>query len=106
MRSGSRKLNLLNSITRDHRKPVRTVSGYTHARCCSGSRNPVIAEFIAKIGAAAEVMQRQIEFTRNYQDLGMQAPGWHRISDSVLAAKPQNIALTCSVGTGRCSRTR
>ena len=41
-------------------------------------------------------MARQIEFTRNYQDLGVQAPAWHKVTDIVMAAKPQNIALTCA----------
>jgi PAS domain S-box-containing protein len=98
IRESSRKLNLLNSITRhDLANQLTVVQGYTQLAVLR-KPDPVIAEFIAKIGAAAEVMQRQIEFTRNYQDLGMQAPAWHRISDSVLAAKPQNIALTCSCG--------
>jgi PAS domain S-box-containing protein len=96
IRESNRKLNLLNSITRhDLANQLTVVQGYTQLAMIR-KPDPVITEFIAKIAAAAEVMQRQIEFTRNYQDLGVQAPAWHRVSESVLAAKPENIALTCS----------
>jgi signal transduction histidine kinase len=96
IRESNRKLNLLNSITRhDLANQLTVVQGYTQLAMIR-KPDPVITEFIAKIAAAAEVMQRQIEFTRNYQDLGVQAPTWHRVSESVLAAKPENLALTCS----------
>jgi PAS domain S-box-containing protein len=98
IRESNRKLNLLNSITRhDLANQLTVVQGYTQLAMLR-KPDPVITEFIAKIAAAAEVMQRQIEFTRNYQDLGVQAPAWHRVSDSVLAVKPENVALTCSCG--------
>jgi len=98
IRESNRKLNLLNSITRhDLANQLTVVQGYTQLAMLR-KPDPVISEFIAKIAAAAEVMQRQIEFTRNYQDLGVQAPAWHRISESVLAVKPENIPLTCSCG--------
>jgi len=96
IRESNRKLNLLNSITRhDLANQLTVVQGYTQLAMIR-KPDPVIAEFLAKIDQAAEVMARQIEFTRNYQDLGVQAPAWHKVTDIVMAAKPQNIALTCA----------
>ncbi|MGA2919257.1 PAS domain S-box protein [Methanoregula sp.] len=99
IRESNRKLNLLNSITRhDLANQLTVVQGYTQLATLR-KPDPIIAEFIAKIDQAAEMMEWQIEFTRNYQDLGVQAPAWHRVNEVVMAAKPQNIALTCACDT-------
>jgi PAS domain S-box-containing protein len=96
IRESNRKLNLLNSITRhDLANQLTVVLGYTQLAMLR-KPDPVIAEFIGKIEAAAGVMQRQIEFTRNYQELGVQAPAWHNVCDVVMAVKPQGITLTCT----------
>lgn len=96
IRESNRKLNLLNSITRhDLANQLTVVQGYTQLALLR-KPDPVVAEFIAKIDLAAGMMQRQIEFTRNYQELGVQSPAWFRVNDVVTAAKPQNLALTSS----------
>ena len=96
IRESNRKLNLLNSITRhDLANQLTVVRGYTQLAMIRKPA-PVVAEFLAKIDQAADVMARQIEFTRNYQDLGVQAPSWNNVADIVMAAKPQNIRLSCS----------
>ncbi len=93
------KLNLLNSITRhDVANQLTIVLGYTqlsqHTR-----PDPVIAGFLAKIEKAVSMIQRQIEFTRTYQELGVETPAWYRIRDVVKAAEPQNLAVTYSCGS-------
>jgi PAS domain S-box-containing protein len=96
IRESNRKLNLLNSITRhDLANQLTVVQGYTQLALLR-KPDPVTAEFIAKIDVAAGAMQRQIEFTRNYQELGVQAPAWYTINEIVMAVKPPNIALTCT----------
>ncbi len=93
------KLNLLNSITRhDVANQLTIVLGYT--QLAQHSRpHPVITEFLGKIEKAVGMIQRQIEFTRTYQELGVGNPAWFRIQDIVKAAEPQSLAVTCSCGT-------
>jgi signal transduction histidine kinase len=45
------------------------------------------------------MIQRQIEFTRTYQELGVETPAWYSIRDVVKAAEPQNLTVTCSCGS-------
>ena len=40
--------------------------------------DPVITDFLGKITTAIETIQRQIEFTKAYQELGVHAPAWFR----------------------------
>ena len=64
------KLNLLNNITRDDvTNQLTIVLGYTQLAQHSGP-DPVIMEFLARIERAVGMIQRQIEFTRTYQEWG------------------------------------
>ncbi|MFA4861480.1 PAS domain S-box protein [Methanoregula sp.] len=96
IRETSRKLNLLNSITRhDVANQLTTLLGYTQLAMMK-KPDPVIADFIAKIESSAQVIRRQIEFTRAYQELGEGAPAWQALCDLVLAAEPRNVGVTCT----------
>jgi len=96
IRETSRKLNLLNSITRhDVANQLTTLMGYTQLAMMK-KPDPVITDFLAKIENSAQVIQRQIDFTRAYQELGERAPAWQRIGDLVRAAEPKNIRVTCT----------
>lgn len=46
---------------------------------------------------AAGTIQRQIEFTRDYQDLGVRAPEWQRVSDALRAAATAPLPITDEV---------
>ena len=96
IRETSRKLNLLNSITRhDVANQLTTMLGYTQLAMMK-KPDPVVTDFLAKIENSAQVIQRQIEFTRAYQELGERAPTWQRIRDLVRSAEPKNIPVTCT----------
>jgi PAS domain S-box-containing protein len=93
------KLNLLNSITRhDVANQLTIVLGYTQLAQHT-KPDPVIKGFLAKIERAVSMIQRQIEFTRTYQELGVETPAWYSIRDVVKAAEPQNLTVTCSCGS-------
>jgi signal transduction histidine kinase len=99
IREANRKLNLLNSITRhDIRNQLTVAQGYTQLAALS-KPDPVIMDFLAKITAAIETIQRQIEFTKAYQELGVHAPSWFRLVDIVSRARPEKTAvhITCKV---------
>jgi PAS domain S-box-containing protein len=97
VREANRKLNLLNSITRhDIRNQLMVAQGYTQLAALN-KPDPVIMDFLAKITAAIETIQRQIEFTKAYQELGVNAPSWFLVNEVVRSGRPEKIALrnTC-----------
>jgi len=99
IREANRKLNLLNSITRhDVANQLTVMQGYTQL-AAQRKPEPAIADFLRKIDAAVNVIQRQIEFMRTYQDLGVKAPAWHRIDELVSAARIPDVTVTSACGT-------
>jgi len=96
IRESNRKLNLLSSITRhDVANQLTVVQGYTQLAALK-KPEPVIADFLAKIAASLDIIQHQIEFTRTYQDLGLQEPAWFPVSEVIWSVKPPEIALDCT----------
>jgi PAS domain S-box-containing protein len=96
IRESNRKLNLLSSITRhDVANQLTVVQGYTQLAALRKT-DPVTTDFLAKIASAVDMIQHQIEFTRTYQDLGVQAPAWHRVADVIQGVRPSGIKLLCT----------
>jgi PAS domain S-box-containing protein len=92
----NRKLNLLTSITRhDVSNQVSVLRGFAKIAMMK-QPDPVIVDLLAKIDATGAVIERHIAFTREYQELGMHAPGWHRISTMVAHQKTHGINLSCT----------
>ena len=81
-----RKLNMLSSITRhdilNQLMGLRAFIELTKGRVT----DPEKAGFLKKADEAAEAIQRQIEFTRMYEDLGARAPQWQDVEDLFRAA--------------------
>jgi PAS domain S-box-containing protein len=97
IREANRKLNLLNSITRhDIRNQLMIAQGYTQLATLS-KPDPVVSDFLVKITEAVQTIQRQIEFTKEYQELGVHAPAWFVIRNIVSTVRPEKIAVrnTC-----------
>jgi PAS domain S-box-containing protein len=96
LREANKKLNLLSSITRhDINNLLMVIRVYTQLAAAE-KPEPVIADFLAKITSAIETIQHQIEFTRAYQELGMQAPAWFRLCEVIRNVRPPEIALVCT----------
>lgn len=75
--TANNKLNMLSSITRhDILNMIMVIRGYLEISE-DIEKDPQIQEYLAKESEAVDVIQRQIEFTRYYQDIGMKEPGWH-----------------------------
>jgi PAS domain S-box-containing protein len=67
----NKKINLLSSITRhDVTNQVSILKGYAKIALAK-KPDPVVADFLAKIDTAGSTIARQIEFAREYQELGM-----------------------------------
>ena len=96
IRESNRKLNLLSSITRhDVANQLTVVQGYTQLAALK-KPDPIIGDFLAKIASSIDIIQHQIEFTRTYQDLGLQEPAWVSVAEVIQGARPDGIALDCT----------
>ena len=94
LKRSNEKLNLLNSITRhDVANQLTILNGYIQLALTKGP-DPVTADFLEKVAVAGETIQRQIEFTRAYQDLGRQAPDWFSLPEVISKAKPDGVTFT------------
>ncbi|HUH78499.1 MAG TPA: PAS domain S-box protein, partial [Methanoregula sp.] len=81
-----RKLGILSSVTRHD--ILNTIDGLrTYLELSKqGLSDPKLLDFIHKEEQAAEAIQWQIEFTRNYQNIGAQAPGWQVLEEVIGSA--------------------
>ena len=86
LKDANRKLNLLSSITRhDINNQLTIFSGYL-SLLETGSP-PLKMEDIIKILNVANIrIQRILKFTKEYQDVGVKAPAWQNLSDTILSA--------------------
>jgi PAS domain S-box-containing protein len=96
LKDANRKLNLLNSVTRhDVANQLTAFRGYTHMALMKNP-DPVISDFLQKIDAAAATIGREIEFSEEYQELGVVAPGWFSLDDIFARNKPRDILFSSS----------
>jgi len=97
----NKKLNLLSSITRhDIKNQLLALMGYielAQAKCT----DPEILHFIEKQDTAAQAIRRQIEFTKDYEELGVRAPTWQDIGVHLVALRsllpPGEIEVSVNV---------
>ena len=52
-------------------------------------KDPELLEFLTKAAVSSDVIRDQIEFTRYYQNLGVQAPQWQEVAEVFLSATSQ-----------------
>ncbi|MDD1718071.1 MAG: PAS domain S-box protein [Methanoregulaceae archaeon] len=89
LQEANRKLQMLSSITRhDILNQLLILRGYLEI-LRSDEKNPGNAAYLEKIDNAAETVTRQIEFTRFYQNIGVQAPKWHNLAATIRSAAAQ-----------------
>jgi signal transduction histidine kinase len=79
------KLNLMNSITRhDILNQLTVILGYLELMQMKYT-DPPLQEFINKEIQAAQNIETQIMFTKDYQDIGVQSPQWFDIKKVIVA---------------------
>jgi len=80
------KMNLLSSITRhDILNQLTVLSGYLTLSEEFTSDEKLLG-FIKKETAATERINQQIAFTKEYQDIGVHAPQWLNVQDTIVTA--------------------
>ncbi|ABS56000.1 multi-sensor signal transduction histidine kinase [Methanoregula boonei 6A8] len=85
----SRKLSLMSTITRhDIMNQLMVLSGSLDLAQKS-AKEPQRTVHMNRAKKAANTIQRQIEFTKEYEDLGSKAPAWQSLSGVVHSAESQ-----------------
>jgi len=95
------KLNTLSSITRhDILNQLNVLLGYL-GMSKEDAKGKEMLNFLVKVEIAAMAIQRQIEFTRAYQDIGVKAPEWMDVARKIDSAfrqlHPSGINLENSI---------
>ncbi len=76
----NRKLNLLSGITRhDIRNQLMALKAYITLGNDSLEDRDQLTNFLGRMDLIADTIERQIEFTRLYEDMGVKAPIWQNI---------------------------
>lgn len=99
----NKKLNILSSITRhDILNKITALYAFldiSREMCV----NPEECIHIDKEIEVVQALQRQVEFTRYYQDIGVKAPEWEKVGDVFTRAVSQislpGISVVSEVGT-------
>jgi PAS domain S-box-containing protein len=83
----NKQLNLLSSITRhDILNQLMALKGYLELSHDVINDPKTLIEYIKKEETAANAIEQQIIFTRNYQVLGVTAPVWQNVNESIKVA--------------------
>jgi len=95
------KLNLLLGITRhDILNKLSVLSGYNEL-LRSRISDPFLVEMLDKQQNATDVIRKQIDFTREYDQLGTKSPQWYRVHEIAARANSQvlqTIPFHCDTG--------
>ncbi len=77
----NQKLNLLSGITRhDILNKLTVVIGYLELAKSTRDRGELV-DFIRKIDDNLQVVEDQVQFTRDYQDMGLKEPEWQNCAE-------------------------
>jgi PAS domain S-box-containing protein len=94
LQKANRKLHLLSSVTRhDILNQITGIVGYLEFLKESVPPNTADWEHMERISEMTRTIQRQITFTRDYEDMGMEAPQWQRI-DAVVRTVVSTLGLS------------
>jgi len=87
--AANKKLNILNSVTRHDVLNQITALVLLLEIVGDSVTDEETIDFVLKAKGATERINHQIDFTREYQDIGVQAPHWQNVSDLIMSAKAQ-----------------
>ncbi|MCP1715502.1 PAS domain S-box-containing protein [Methanocalculus alkaliphilus] len=98
LHTANRKLQLLSSITRhDILNQVMVSQGFLEF-AGEMSVDPVQARYLDEVKKATTAIQRQIEFTRIYEEVGVKKAAWHTIDDLIMAIPESDLPLHAVCG--------
>lgn len=89
----NKKLHILSSITRhDIRNRIMTLLGYLDLTRTEID-NPRVSMYLHEIEQAGNEIQRQIEFTRTYEELGVKRAEWYEIGSAINKTADMGLPL-------------
>lgn len=83
IRLANHKINTLSGVTRHDILNQITVIVMYLALIRETETDPHVTGYIDKIGEVTDMIQKQIRFTREYQDIGSGEPRWHNINEVI-----------------------
>jgi K+-sensing histidine kinase KdpD len=87
LKEANRKLKLMNSITRhDVLNQLTAVKGYI-GLMEMGQLPPEERGHLGQLTKATDRIQKQIAFTRDYQDIGIHTPEWQDVEATIMTAR-------------------
>jgi signal transduction histidine kinase len=97
--AANNKLVLLSTITRhDVFNQIMALSGYLEL-LDESNRDQTAAAYIGSMKKSLDVIRDQLEFTRDYQDLGLKKPGWEDAGSAFRKAADsfggRNVTFRC-----------
>lgn len=96
----NKKLNLLSTITRhDILNQLTALATYLELSR-DYAENQTVRDFIEKEQKIAAIIDREINFTRDYQDLGAGVPVWHNVNATIVGANRSLLTARISVEIG------
>lgn len=104
LEQANKKLNLLSGITRhDILNQLTALTGYLTLSQQFEHDPEKIHVYLEKELQAAATIERQISFTRDYEQMGVKAPVWQNIDQSIsraVASLPMRDTVVRRIGTG------
>jgi len=91
LQEANKKLKLLNSITRHDVLNQITALGMFLQIIEKSTKDAELIGFVHKAEGAVERINRQIDFTREYQDIGVQTPHWLEVTGLIFDAQRQLV---------------
>ncbi len=80
LRMANKKLNLLSSITRhDIKNQLMALKAYLELTEEDIDKPSELAGYLIKEMKIADIIERQISFTRDYEEMGVKAPSWQNV---------------------------
>lgn len=83
LRQANKKLNLLGNVTRHDVINQLSVLFAWLEIAKEVARDEPVQEYLARVSEAAKIIQRQLEFTADYQEVGVKQPEWIDLADAV-----------------------
>jgi len=98
----NKKLSMLSTISRhDIRNQLTGLVGYLQLVNNEAPDNPLLHEHIRKLTECSAAIERQIEFTRYYENLGTVDAGWYDVQTGVLEMASQLSLQGIALDPGR-----
>lgn len=90
LKAANKKLKILSGITRhDIKNQLMALKGYLELIQDSMNDPARMSEFIKTEQKIADNIEHQINFTKDYEDMGVQAPEWQNFSELIRIASQQ-----------------